>query len=123
MTGGSVRTQAWSMLYGGQLSGALSEFRKDYDVVIIDTPPVLAVADSRLLCRQSDGVVLVCRAGTTDRESARSAVERLTSDGARLYGTILNDFDPRSSRYYKNYYAYDEASRTQPVDRRKSRPA
>jgi capsular exopolysaccharide synthesis family protein len=110
LTGGSARTQAWSLLYGRRLNELFDQLRKNYEIIIMDTPPVLAVADARLLCREADGTVLVFRAGVTDRESARSAVDQLVSDGTRIYGTILNDFDPRHSRYYKNYYSYAEVS-------------
>ncbi len=118
---GTVRTQAWSLLYGGQLGEVFEELRRAYEVVIIDTPPVLDVADARLICRQADGVVLVCRAGTTDRESARMAVERLVSDGTRIFGTILNDFDPRGSRDYKGYYSYYGEPAAAPASSRPTR--
>jgi polysaccharide biosynthesis transport protein len=104
LTGGSVRLQAANHLFGTQIADLFSMLREHYDFVVIDSPPILPVADARLLSWHADGVVLVVRAGATDRESAKVATERLIADGARIIGTILNDFDPRSTSNYSSYY-------------------
>lgn len=112
LTGGSVRLQAANHLFGTQIAELFSMLREHYDFVVIDSPPILPVADARLLSWHADGVVLVVRAGATDRESARIAAERLIADGARIIGTILNDFDPRSTTNYNSYYnAYSPGRR------------
>ncbi len=103
LTGGSVRIQAANQLFGTQIADLFSLLREHYDFVVVDSPPILPVADARLLSWHADGVVLVLRAGATDRESARVATERLIADGARIVGTILNDFDPRFPTNYKRY--------------------
>ncbi len=109
LTGGSVRIQAANQLFGTQIADLFSLLREHYDFVVVDSPPILPVADARLLSWHADGVVLVVRAGATDRESARIATERLMADGARIVGTILNDFDPRSTANYNNYNNYYKA--------------
>lgn len=105
LTSGRKRIIAGNLLYGPRITDLFAKLRPDFDAVLIDTPPLLAVADARLLSRNADGVVLVCRAGTTDRERAKVAVDRLLADGTHVIGTILNDFDPRASSY-PGYYEH-----------------
>jgi tyrosine-protein kinase Etk/Wzc len=77
-----------------------------FDIILIDTAPVLVVPDSRILARRSDAVVLVVRAHQTHQAAAFAAANRFASDGTRVLGTILNDWDPRSgSHTYGSYYA------------------
>lgn len=81
-----------------------------YDMVILDTPPVMAASDSSVLASMVDGVVLVVRAGRTERSMAQQAVRQLTAVGARVLGAALNDPDRAvaaygGSGYY--YYAYN----------------
>jgi polysaccharide biosynthesis transport protein len=84
----------------------LTWLRKDYDFVLIDTPPVSQI-NARVLGRVVDGVVLVCRANHTDRGSVMAARKRLLEDGTVVLGTILNDFTPkRGSLNYQYAHAY-----------------
>lgn len=68
----------------------LGAVRVDYDVVIIDAPPILPVADAAILATEVDGVLLLARHGSTSRDQLRQAVFRIDSVGGRLLGTILN---------------------------------
>jgi len=76
--------------------------RKEFHTVIIDAPPMLNLPDARILGRLADGVVLVVRSADTMRYAAVAAKQRLTEDGTRVLGTILNQWDPRKT----NQYAY-----------------
>jgi Mrp family chromosome partitioning ATPase len=80
--------------------------RQSYDAVIIDTPPMLHIADARLLARNSDGVLLVVRAGKTTRLAAQEAKQKLVSDSTNILGTILVDWNPDSNGYGYNYKYY-----------------
>lgn len=68
----------------------LGRLRTEYDVVIIDAPPILPVADAAILASEVDGVLLLARYGSTSRDQLRQAVSRIDSVGGRLLGTILN---------------------------------
>ena len=74
----------------------LRQARKSFDMVVIDTPPMLDLPDARALGRMSDGVVLVVRAGATTRDAALSVKQRLQEDGIPLLGTVLNNWTPSS---------------------------
>lgn len=69
----------------------LDKLRDHFDLVLIDTPPLLGVADARLLARFADGVILVVRAGQTERADAAAARQRLANFGLKLSAVILND--------------------------------
>lgn len=81
----------------------LARLGQAYDYVIVDAPPVNLVTDSALLGAMADGVILVARAGVTDREALEFAAERLRSVRAPLLGTVLNDAGWGRERYYGSY--------------------
>jgi Mrp family chromosome partitioning ATPase len=68
---------------------------------------MLHMPDARILGRFADGVILVVRSAETMRDSALSVKQRLTEDGTRILGTILNQWDPRKT----NQYAYGYGSK------------
>jgi capsular exopolysaccharide synthesis family protein len=81
------------LLGGDVMRSLLASLSGDFDLVVLDTPPVLTNANAPILATQTDGVVLVVRAGQTDRDSAREAMQQLATVGARVLGTVLNDPD------------------------------
>ena len=80
--------------------------REEFHTVIIDTPPMLNMPDARILGRLADGVVLVVRSAQTMRDAAVAANQRLTEDGTRVLGTILNQWDPRKTNDYTGGHTY-----------------
>jgi polysaccharide biosynthesis transport protein len=95
------------LLEPATLRGLLRDLRADFDVILLDTPPVLVSADAATLAASADGVILVVRAGQTDRGAAELARQRVTSAGGRVLGAVLNDPDGVVGRFGKPYYAYD----------------
>jgi Mrp family chromosome partitioning ATPase len=77
------------------------------DIVIFDSPPVMAVADTTILAVRVDGALLVIDSGRTRRAVARRSKETLASVGARLVGVALNRMPTRSRYYYSHYYSED----------------
>ena len=85
----------------------LAEARGRYDRVIMDTPPVLFVADASIVGALSDGVILVVKSATNTRALATRAREQLEGVRARILGGILNDVHlSRLGYYYSDYYYY-----------------
>ncbi|HEY3938283.1 MAG TPA: polysaccharide biosynthesis tyrosine autokinase [Bryobacteraceae bacterium] len=97
-----------NLLYSRRLFELLQKLRAEFDIVVIDTPPMLYISDARVLGRLADGAILVIRASKTTRDAARAAKQRLVDDGIPVLGTILNEYDLRKkSRYgYYNSYTY-----------------
>src|SRR6266403_1237966 len=100
-----------NLFYSPRMLRLLARLRNEFDMVLIDAPPMIHLADARVLGRLADGVILVIRAGQTTTESALFARQRFAEDGTRVLGTVLNSWDPRTaSRYgygsYSDYRAY-----------------
>jgi capsular exopolysaccharide synthesis family protein len=85
------------------MRGLLGQLSETYDYVVVDAPPLNLVTDSALLGTMADGVVLIARAGVTDREALEFAAERLRAVRAPLLGTVLNDAGQGRERYYGSY--------------------
>jgi len=103
------------LLHSPYFGALLARLSRDFDVVLVDSPPILHMADARILAGQSDGVILVFRAGLTTREQAVHARDLFQRDGVRLVGTLLNGFDPRREgmgEYYKSYYGHQQDGST-----------
>jgi succinoglycan biosynthesis transport protein ExoP len=96
-------------LLGSQrMQELLHELAQQVDIVLIDGPPVLPVADAAVLAQAVDGVLLVLYAGKTRRETARHAVESLRQVGANLVGVVLNAVPTHKSSYYYYHQGYHE---------------
>jgi polysaccharide biosynthesis transport protein len=109
LTCGALPTNPSGLLSGVRMRALLQELAKSFDLVILDTPPVLATADAGILGSLADGVLLVVRAGQTDRVAAKRAHQQLVNVGARVVGTVLNDPGGEVSQYGDYYYPYDYA--------------
>lgn len=75
----------------------------EYDFVIFDTPPVLAVTDAQILANKCDGTILVVNSGATEIEPAIKAKEMLLSSKGKLLGVVLNQKKANDSQYYYYY--------------------
>jgi succinoglycan biosynthesis transport protein ExoP len=85
-----------ALLSSGRMSVLLEQARERADLVLIDSPPVLAVSDCLPLSAKVDGVLLVTRFGITQRQSLIRAKEVLQKVGARVVGVVLNGLSPRN---------------------------
>jgi polysaccharide biosynthesis transport protein len=85
------------------------------DLVIYDSPAVLAVPDALELGRHVDLAIIVGRAGSTGRRQLSSAIERLEQVGTKVAGTVLNDINSKDDGYYYSYYyGQSEAAESMP---------
>jgi protein-tyrosine kinase len=76
---------------------------EQYDIVIFDTPPVLAVTDAQILANRCDGTILVVGSGKTQIEPAMKSKELLLSSKGKLLGVVLNRKNAKESQYYYYY--------------------
>ncbi len=98
-----------NLLHSKRLPELIRLVRERFDIVLIDTPPMLYMADSRIVGSLADGVLLVIRARQTLRESAVIAARQLAADGVPVLGVALNDWNPKAAGYdsvydYSKYY-------------------
>ena len=93
------------LLVGGRTRRLMSETSKDYEFVIMDSPPLLRVPDGRILASLVDGVILV-NSGTTPRDLAQRAKTFVSGAGAKIVGVVLNKCDSTNDRYYGYHNAH-----------------
>jgi len=105
---GNLPPNPSELLGGDRMRKALASLSEAFDLIIIDTPPLLAASDGAILATLADGVVMVLRAGSTESEAAQQAMQQLSSVGARVVGAVLNDPDAKVPMY-SGYYHYEYA--------------
>jgi capsular exopolysaccharide synthesis family protein len=93
-------------LYSPRLRAIFQRLREMYDMVLVDAPPVLHLADARIVAPLTDAAILVLRSGVTARKSALEAYRRMQEDGLFLLGTVLTGWEASNS-YLKRHYYYD----------------
>ncbi|MBI2890200.1 MAG: polysaccharide biosynthesis tyrosine autokinase [Nitrospirae bacterium] len=85
--------------------GFLNELREAFDVIIVDSPPTLPVADASVLAPHVDGIVLVYRIGRTARDITQRTLDHLKGSQGKIVGVVLNDVDYQG-RYFYSRYSY-----------------
>jgi capsular exopolysaccharide synthesis family protein len=104
---GPVPANPSELLSTRAMGDLLQAVRDEYDIVLIDTPPVLPVTDAAIVATQVDGVVLVYQAGKVGRLVLRRAKVHLESVGAKVWGIVLNDVHTEIAGYqYTHYYTH-----------------
>ena len=90
------------LIANGVFSAAMGRWQKKYDVVVLDSSPVLLGADAQIIAHQAAGTILIARAEHTRRDDFREALSYLTSSGSNLWGTVFMGPVPR--RYTSHAY-------------------
>jgi len=107
VTSGSLPSNPAELLGSENMAAVLQQLGSVVDMIVIDSPPILAVTDPAALASWVDGVLLVINPGVTKMAAAKQAVEQLQGGGARILGVVLNGVELnrfRSKYYYKGYY-------------------
>ncbi len=116
---GSIPPNPAELLGSYEMARLIDLLARDFDYVLIDSPPILPVTDSVILSRYVDGSVLVVKGGSTPKRVVQDARNRLASVGARILGIVLNDVDVTAGDYYyynRYYYSYDQQQRGEDID-------
>jgi len=112
LTCGELHGRPSQMLESVAMKSLMEEAAQEYDLVIIDTPPLSASADAACLGRHSDGIVLVTRPGFTLKEVLSRAVSELTQNRIPILGVVVNGMTSSTEQYYR--YPFDSS---QPIKR------
>ena len=107
LTAGEGSEMGTGWLHSEKVSAVLNKLGKQFDLILIDSGPILLMPETRIIAKASDGLVLVFRAGKTNYEDAMAACQRALQDGTSVFGTILNDWKPERNQY--TYYARQRA--------------
>ncbi|MGM0843657.1 MAG: CpsD/CapB family tyrosine-protein kinase [Bacillota bacterium] len=103
LTSGPIPPNPAELLGSKGMDQLLEDCYEQYDIILFDTPPVLAVTDAQILANKCDGTILVVSSGTTEVEGAKKAKDLLSSAKAKLLGVVLNNKDIKSTSYYYYY--------------------
>ncbi len=103
ITCGALPPNPAEVLGSDEMARLFDQLRESYDVIIVDSPPILPVADAAVISPLVDGAVLVYRAGSTPRTVLSRAKEQLVSSGTKLFGVVLNDLRPTAGEISPSY--------------------
>ena len=106
-TAGPIPPNPAELVGSKRMKRLIHEVSEQFDMVLIDTPPVIAVTDASILAQQVDGVILVLASGEVNKDFAQKAKEQLDKVGAKILGAVLNKVEIKTSEYY--YYNYNSS--------------
>lgn len=108
MLAGDIPPNPSELLGTPRMHELLDVLKKQFDYIILDTPPVNVVTDAMVLCPQTDGALFVVRSGLAERGNVMRAVELLERANTKLLGFILNGVESKGSSYgkYRSGYSY-----------------
>ena len=109
LTTGPVPPSPADLLSSHRMREAITELRRRYKFIVIDTPPVMAATDAVILSALTDGVLLVVRSGQTPKEAFTRTRDLLSAVRCRLLGVVLNAVDSSAPDYYYSYRYYPYA--------------
>jgi capsular exopolysaccharide synthesis family protein len=104
---GPIPPSPTELVSSPRMEQVVQELAALYDVVVIDSPPILGLADAPVLSTLADGVILVVESDRSHRGALKTALRRLRAMRPILLGAVLTKFDPtRSGNRYSEYYGY-----------------
>lgn len=115
LTAGPIPPNPSEMLSSNSMKQFVETIRQEYDIVLIDAPPVGAVTDAAILSTIADGVILVTASGQVEIEQAQGAKELLDKVNANILGVVLNKVGKSERGSY--YYYYEEEKEEVPTKR------
>lgn len=104
LTSGPIPPNPAEMMASNRMTQLMEELRGMFDVILIDSPPILAVTDAQLLSVRCDGVIFVIDQGKLKKEYALKAKANLEKAGAKILGVVLNNVKRKKNEYYYYYY-------------------
>ncbi len=108
LTCGPIPPNPAELLASQSMTSLIEQLKSLYDLIIIDAPPVLSVADGQILANKCEGTILVVNSGKTEKEQALKAKEAIASANSRIIGAVLNNFVPPKDSYYYQYYGSEK---------------
>ncbi len=102
---GSTPPNPSELLGSSAMDALVAELRRDYEYIVMDTPPVLPVTDAAVVATNADATILVVKSGDTDETAAQRAIDQLRRVNARIAGAVLNAVSAKRDPQY-TYYGY-----------------
>ncbi|WP_088042779.1 CpsD/CapB family tyrosine-protein kinase [Bacillus sp. EAC] len=106
LTSGPIPPNPSELLSSSKMKKLVESLKTEYDMILFDAPPVLAVTDAQIMSKNVDGTVLVVRSNQTEKEKVQKARELLEIVNAKILGVILNGVEQNKDTYY--YYGNEQ---------------
>jgi len=104
---GPIPPNPSELLGSSRMDEVIAELESMFDIILFDSPPIVAVTDAVVLSKNVDGVVLIVKSGKTTAEMVTKATRQLSDVKSSILGTVLNDFNIKGEGYrYYYYYRY-----------------
>lgn len=104
ITSGPIPPNPSELLSSKAMDVLLLDVKKDYDIIIVDSPPLLSVSDAQILANKCDGILLIVNTGVVDKRAVKKAKGLLSASHTKILGVVLNNYKtPRHYNYYKEY--------------------
>jgi len=106
ITSGVIPPNPAELLASKKMRNLLEQIKEEFDMIIIDSAPILSAADSIEIVPLTNGVVMVIKAASTPIPSVQTAIDQISDVGGKVIGCILNNVDLEKENYYYSYYRY-----------------
>lgn len=103
ISAGPVPPNPSELLSSKQMASLIEELKPRYDIILIDTPPLLLVPDPLIVSAYADGVVMVVSAGKADKEAVKKAKAQLERANANILGAVFNNTSRKHTKYMSPY--------------------
>ncbi|MCP4117792.1 MAG: polysaccharide biosynthesis tyrosine autokinase [Desulfobacteraceae bacterium] len=113
MGSGPVPPNPSELLSSERFIGLVTRLYQNYDMIIIDSPPLISVSDALIISRNVEGTIIVSSAGSTTYEMLNKGLKLFNENASTLTGLVINKFDARKSGYYYGYGDYYYSSSSQ----------
>jgi polysaccharide biosynthesis transport protein len=117
---GPMLVNSISLINSPQFKRQIDRWRKDYDYVIFDTPPIVGVSDTRLIATLVDGLVYIVSLNVAQRQTIDRAIDIISSIQTPVLGLVINRVEQEHSGYQEHYQYYQESNQKYALDRKKS---
>ena len=122
LSSGDIPPNPSELLTSSKMEKLMENLRKDYDYIVVDLPPIIAVSDALAVSKFIDGMVVVVRSGVSDQQMLSEAMRQLVMVNARILGFVYRDADGAdkqySRRYGRKYYKYYHRYHNDAVNKR-----
>lgn len=103
---GQVPPNPSELLDSRRFSDLIEELRKEYDYIILDTPPLGAVIDAAIVAKNCDGMIMVIESNSVSYKFVQKVHEQLKKTDTKILGAVLNKIDAHDKGYYGKYYGH-----------------
>lgn len=114
LTSGTIPPNPSEVLNSNSMRDFLEKVKAEYDIILLDSPPVGSVTDASIISTYVDGTILVAKSGKVEIDAVKRAKETLEKVNANIIGVVLNNLDKKTlgnNYYYQYYYSEEKAGK------------